>query len=63
MNKFMSNTPYFDAYENYRKNKLNFKFKIKKTFTTINGQKILKDVEFIDENGKKVETFDDYLIT
>lgn len=58
----MSSTPYFDAYEKYRKNKLNFNFGIKKIFTTIDGQKILRDIEFISKNGEKIETFDSYLI-
>ena len=62
MNKFMSTTPYFDAYEKYRKNKLNFNFGIKKIFTTINGETVLKDIEFIAGDGTKVETFDSYLL-
>lgn len=56
----MSKTPYFDAYEKYRKNKLEFNFGVKKIFTTINGETVLKDIELFSGNGTKIETFDSY---
>lgn len=56
----MSKTPYFDAYEKYRKSKLEFNFGVRKIFTTIQGETVLKDLELFAGNGTKIETFDSY---
>lgn len=58
----MSKTPYFDAYEKYRKSKLEFNFGVRKIFTTIQGETVLKDIELFSGNGTKIETLDSYLL-
>lgn len=54
-NNFMTSTPYFDAYEKYKKSKLKFNISIRKTYVTLpSGQKVLQDIDVFDNFGNSM---------
>lgn len=55
----MNNTPFFDAYEKYKKSKEIFNISIKKKYIQLDsGQKVLQDIDIFDDFGNQLFCID-----